>query len=165
MCQLNSRPFFNSICDNGMSTINVLNFPSHCLLRNPNLHYLPRELSKLKQLIDLQIDSQFFTQQKDVFKAISNADKKENETEAILMALKHRLHKSVPYRGMKMIVIGPAVSACMYLTKENICTILDSFSVLKATVSFLRDWSGLPCLVQLLTWLMSEYPNSGNKWW
>ena len=97
-------------------------FSSHCLLRNPNLHNLPCELSKLKQLINVQIDSQFFTQQKDVFEAISTADKKENETEGILMALKHRLYNSIPYRGMKMIVIGPAVSVCMYLTKENICT-------------------------------------------
>ena len=85
-------------------------FPFYCFNSNPKLHHLPRKLAKLTQLVHLQIDSQFFTQQKDVFEAISNTDEKVQETEAILMALKQRLYKSVPYRGMKMIVIGPAVS-------------------------------------------------------
>ena len=34
---------------------------------------------------------------------------------------------------------------------------LEEIRTIKATVSFHLDWSGLPCLVQLLTWLHVFY--------
>ena len=75
-------------------------------LRNENLKKLPNELAKLKRLQTLK-EPENLKEPEDVAEVIQQ--KKAWKTKRILSLMHHHLYFSEPYRGMKMIVVGPAV--------------------------------------------------------
>ncbi|XP_072051072.1 leucine-rich repeat serine/threonine-protein kinase 1-like [Amphiura filiformis] len=90
----------DDICD--MSALRVLD-----LQGNPDLTQLPAKLSTLRDLYSIKVDQNQIKDPPEIDQILTNGIK---PSQNIKRVLRERLHDSQPYRGVKLMIVGPQKS-------------------------------------------------------